>query len=658
MQLLSIVWAAEIPVGPTQVNTTLQQGIQAASNGDVLVIDPGTYNAGTLQWAARTYTLRGLGTVTIVVDESPLFRINNGMLILEDLTIDGAGHQLFDGNNTDLTLQNVQASGGASTGRGGLFDVRNGAVSITDSTLSNGTAAVAGGLLAVDGGSLTISCSSFIGGDSPRGAAIDVDAPTSITDSDFTDQRGANGTIWCRSMAACSILDSRFQGNQVTLGAIAQFSGAGVHRFEGSSACSNAGGALLDHTQGSLTVHRSILFDNTVTTAGLLVAAGATAAITDVHVVRNVASVGAAALQADGTVELRNTLIAYNEGPGAAVTVAGTLDASYNLYFQNDATNSEQALQATELDEDPRLVGTVPGACELAQLIHYTDSPLFDAGDPALLDTDGSRSDIGAYESEDAVPFIDLDGDGFSSAIDCDDGDSLVNPGATELLCSGVDEDCDPLTLDDTDDDADGVSVCSLDCDDADPTRFPGNPEVRCTTLDEDCDPLTLDDEDLDVDGVSFCDDHCDDDDDARTPGAAELLCNGTDDDCDSATVDAPDADQDGIAVCAEDCDDTDPTSFPGAIEVPYDGVDQDCSGADLVDVDEDGIPAPRDCDDLDPSINPEADDIPFDGIDQDCTGADREDSLTGRVGYRCGCVSTQAGDGPTWWLGSLLRRR
>ncbi|RME49773.1 MAG: hypothetical protein D6795_11205, partial [Deltaproteobacteria bacterium] len=46
---------------------------------------------------------------------------------------------------------------------------------------------------------------------------------------------------------------------------------------------------------------------------------------------------------------------------------------------------------------DPRFVDTT-GDDPLAWDLHLSsDSPLIDAGDPALLDPDGSRSDIGAY---------------------------------------------------------------------------------------------------------------------------------------------------------------------------------------------------------------------------------------------------------------------
>ena len=96
----------------------------------------------------------------------------------------------------------------------------------------------------------------------------------------------------------------------------------------------------------------------------------------------------------------------------------------------------------------------------------------------------------------------DVDGDGFGSPgnaacpggaeEDCDDCDATVFPGAPETTCDSIDSDCDPATLDDPDNDNDGVGVCT-DCDDADPNRFPGNPEVSCNGIDDDCDPGTGD---------------------------------------------------------------------------------------------------------------------------------------------------------------------
>ena len=62
---------------------------------------------------------------------------------------------------------------------------------------------------------------------------------------------------------------------------------------------------------------------------------------------------------------------------------------------------------------------------------------------------------------------------------DCRDTNAKVHPGANEVGCNGIDDDCSPSTPDSGDSDADGVNSCT-DCDDHNPAIFPGHPEVGC----------------------------------------------------------------------------------------------------------------------------------------------------------------------------------
>ncbi len=274
----------------------------------------------------------------------------------------------------------------------------------------------------------------------------------------------------------------------------------------------------------------------------------------------------------------------------------------------------------------------------------------------------GCRHKETAYDSGELVCtwFEDLDGDGWGSDTevldwctemppgvseqtgDCDDGNSAVHPGNTELPYDGLDNDCDETTLDD-DVDGDGFGITS-DCDDENPDVFPGATEV-CNDIDDDCDDVIdngLGDTfyaDLDQDGygnpaesVTSCEDatgyvadntDCDDSDATVHPEATEV-CNGLDDDCDLLV------------------DVDDPTLADG-VTVYHDG-DGDGWGDDALsqlscEDAEDWVGNGEDCDDADAAVNPDATEK-CDSVDNDCDGNtdDDDDSVT---------------DQATWWLDS-----
>ena len=281
----------------------------------------------------------------------------------------------------------------------------------------------------------------------------------------------------------------------------------------------------------------------------------------------------------------------------------------------------------------------------------------------------------------DYQPPVDADGDGFSGAEDCDDGNPSVNPGAVDVPCNGVDEDCSGGPDEavprlggylDEDGDAfgqagpyvegcDAVGVVGLvqnadDCNDTNPNINPDAVEIPGNGADEDCDGQDgeLEIIDADEDGYS-ADVDCNDDNSAIHPDAVET-CNGFDDDCDELTDDADtnvagqdefykDADKDGygrpdrtVMACqlpdgyatnSEDCDDGDYTVHPGAPESCTDLADLNCDGLfGATDNDGDGYFACQECDDANLAVNPGATEV-CNGVDDDCKNGVDDGVLT-----------------------------
>jgi|GEM_PF-947717 len=282
----------------------------------------------------------------------------------------------------------------------------------------------------------------------------------------------------------------------------------------------------------------------------------------------------------DGTVDEASSDAAvwYLDGDGD-----GYGDASNSLTNCDGGTS--YVSDDTDCDDGDRAIN--PGEDEICNGIDDDCDGLTDDDDPSVADPltfytdddgDGYGDPTTAQVTCDALTGLVTDDS------DCDDSDSAVNPGATEI-CSGDDDDCDG-DIDDADPDVTGTSTWFIDYD--------GDGFGSSSFTVDRCDALT---------GYVADATDCDDTDGDTWPGAGEY-CDGHDDDCDGDTDESgaldvttwyADADGDDFGDAAvalddceqpsgyllddTDCDDTSATSYPDARE-RADGADNDCDGA------------------------------------------------------------------------------
>ena len=540
----------------------------------------------------------------------------------------------------------------ATTGPGGAIYgyLVNGTVTVQGGFFSSNVASDDGGAISANNKTaLTVSDSSFSYNDSGASGGAIAFTPNVTTSWDLQVEESSFDGNSSAAMGGALFVDKGADIGLDTLWVDANTAknGAGVYitgsyevqvvrcDIHNNVATTNGGGAFEKDTvtQGSWT--NNAFTENSAISGGALYLENTVdVELTNNTLLANDASATGAHIYIHlGTMELVNNVLAYGvDGGGVWCDATGaTSDLFYNAVYQNAGNHYvgdcvDPTGSSGNIEDDPTLKGYSIDADASNDDLHLDLlSPCIDTGHPAITDVDGTRSDIGVYGGPEAT-VSDEDGDGWYDTVDCDDGDSSINPGATEVPYDGIDQDCDGLDL--TDVDGDGYEGGSgSDCDDEDEDIHPGATELWYDGVDQDCDGWSDYDADLDYyDDQRYGGTDCNDEDPAQNPSATEIWYDGVDQDCDAWSD--YDADTDGFdsdSWGGTDCDDGYSHINPVAPEVPYSGIDENCDGFDLNDIDGDGwdgIPGGGlDCDDEDPEIHPGAQETPYDGVDQNCDG-------------------------------------
>ncbi len=251
---------------------------------------------------------------------------------------------------------------------------------------------------------------------------------------------GTGGAMTVNSGATVQVTNSTFASNHAI---------GGDNGFLGSSGGAATGGAI--DTAGTLSLQNVTFTDNDVRSGsaptpgaaqGAALYSRASTTIVNSIVSANQRSVGGGAATDEGCA---GTTPAVSQGGNAESPV------STCLFF---GLGDQRSVPAASLDLQP--LADNGGATWTAAL--GASSVAIDAGHPFSCTAFDQRHyvrsgacDSGAFEVG-AAPCTDADQDGYSveggacGAVDCNDANAGVNPGATEIPLNGVDDDCNPLT--------------------------------------------------------------------------------------------------------------------------------------------------------------------------------------------------------------------
>ncbi len=429
----------------------IQDALNAAAGGDFVCLSPGTYYEN----------LNSVTHVTLV-----------GMAGADQTYIDGGGAgSVVTLEDASMTIEGVTLQNGLGPvyygdgGGGGVAAWFGASITLRDSVVTGCTTEAdgeGGGLFNYGGGAylenvlLDSNSAAYSGG-----AAYGVSHTFSYDGVVVTHNTGTNGS-GLNLHGNGSIDNCLIQGNTGGTGALTINENNVTVRntaiVDNHSATGYAGGLWARCTTNMVLENVIIAGNSALEGGGIgLECSGAGMTLNNTVVVGNSASGNGGGINCDDenmSVTMTNSVIAHNTaGTGGGIWAYPSFlndlieDFSNNVFWNNSPTHfyevDDPIGQDGNLEVDPMFLDYNPANAPEDWDLHLDLlSSLIDAGDPAVLDPDGGRSDIGAYGG-DYADLYDLDWDGYpewwqpgeydpvtypDDGWDCEDRDADVYP--------------------------------------------------------------------------------------------------------------------------------------------------------------------------------------------------------------------------------------
>lgn len=183
--------------------TTIQAAISAASSGDIISIEAGTYSESDID-VNQNLTIQGQGATSTIVDGG------------------GSGTVFTIDANFTVTLQSMTIQNGYAINDGGGIYNDGGTVTLSQSTLlGNSAGGIGGGIFNASASMLTISQSTLSGNSATDGGGIFNDGTVTLINSTLSDDStsssdGIGGGIF--NVGAATLSNSTIAGNAATYG--------------------------------------------------------------------------------------------------------------------------------------------------------------------------------------------------------------------------------------------------------------------------------------------------------------------------------------------------------------------------------------------------------------------------------------------------------